>query len=113
MCINKGTIFCFSTGVNHKGLFLTSPRNQRRTKKKAITSGGPVIGRISCSISIKECTDNKRILSIVEKTMEESDLQVLTNAQNNSIVSQSWSRQILAHLVNIIGNIWTSDSEIN
>ena len=72
-----------------------------------------MIGRISCSISIKECTDNKRILSIVKKTMEESDLQVLKNAQNNSIVSQSWSRQILAHLVNNIGNVWTSDSEIN
>ena len=72
-----------------------------------------MIGRISCSISIKECTDNKRILSIVKKTMEESDLQVLKNAQNNSIVSQLWSRQILAHLVNSIGNVWTSDSEIN
>ena len=72
-----------------------------------------MIGRISCSISIKECTNNKRILSIVKKTMEESDLQVLKNAQNNSIVSQLWSRQILAHLVNSIGNVWTSDSEIN
>ena len=64
-------------------------------------------------MSIKECTDNKRILSIVKKTMEESDLQVLKNAQNNSIVSQSWSRQILAHLVNSIRNVWTSDNEIN
>ena len=25
--INKGMIFCFSTGAGHKGLFLTSPRN--------------------------------------------------------------------------------------
>ena len=52
-------------------LFLVSPRNQRRTKKKAITSGGLVIGGISCPISIRKCMKNKRRLSRVEKTMEE------------------------------------------
>ena len=55
-------------------LFLTSLRNQRRTKKKAITSGGPVISRISYPISIRKCMENKRRLSRVEKTMEESAL---------------------------------------
>ena len=55
-------------------LFLTSPRNQRRTKKKAITSGGPAINGISCLISIRKCMENKRRLSKVEKTMEESAL---------------------------------------
>ena len=55
-------------------LFLTSLRNQRRTKKKAITSGGPVISRISYPISIRKCMKNKRRLSRVEKTMEESAL---------------------------------------
>ena len=94
-------------------LFLASPRDQGRTKKKAITSGGPVISGISCPISIRKCTENKRRLSRVEKTMEESALQVSKNAQNNSIVNRSWSRQILAHLVNNIGNVQTSDSEIN
>ena len=52
-------------------------------------------------------------LSRVEKVMEESALQVSKNAQNSSIVSKSWSRQILAHLMNSIGDVWTSDSEIN
>ena len=94
-------------------LFLASPRNQGRTKKKAITSGGPAISEISCPSSIRNCTENKRRLSRVEKAMEESALQVSKNALNNSIVSRSWSRQILAHLVNNIGNVWTSDSEIN
>ena len=55
-------------------LFLTLPRNQRRTKKKAITSGGPTISGISCPINIRKCTENKRRLSRVEKTMEESAL---------------------------------------
>ena len=55
-------------------LFLISPRNQKRTKKKAITSGEPVISRISCPISIRKCTENKRRLSRVEKIMEESAL---------------------------------------
>ena len=55
-------------------LFLTSPRNQRRTKKKVITSGGPAISGISCLISIRKCMENKRRLSKVEKTMEESAL---------------------------------------
>ena len=55
-------------------LFLTSPRNQRRTKKKAITSGGPAINGISYLISIRKCMENKRRLSKVEKTMEESAL---------------------------------------
>ena len=55
-------------------LFLTSPRNQRKTKKKEITSGEPVISRISYPISIRKCTENKRRLSRVEKTMEESAL---------------------------------------
>ena len=55
-------------------LFLTSPRNQRRTKKKAIISGGPVICGISWPISIRKCIENKRKLSIVEKTMKESAL---------------------------------------
>ena len=55
-------------------LFLTSLRNQRRTKKKAITSGGPVINGISCPISIRKGTENKRRLSRVEKTMGESAL---------------------------------------
>ena len=68
-------------------LFLTLPRNQRRTKKKAITSGGPVISGVSCPISIRKCTKNKRRLSRVEKTMEESALYVSKNAQNSSIVS--------------------------
>ena len=72
--ISKGMIFCFSTRVGHKGLFLASPRNQRRTKKKAITSGGHAISGISCLISIRECTENKRRLNRVEKTMEESAL---------------------------------------
>ena len=68
-------------------LFLALPRNQRRTKKKAITSGGPAISGVSCPISIRKCTKNKRRLSRVEKTMEESALYVSKNAQNNSIVS--------------------------
>ena len=55
-------------------LFLALPRNQRKTKKKAITSGGLVISGISCPISIRKCTENNRRLSIVEKTMEESVL---------------------------------------
>ena len=93
-------------------MFLISPGNQRRTKKKAITSGGPTISGISYSINIRECTKNKRRLSSVEKAMEKSALQVSKNAQNSSIVSRSWSRQILAHLLNSIGNVWMSDSEI-
>ena len=111
--INKGTILCFSIGADHKGLFLTSPRNQRRAKKKAITNGGPAISGISYPISIKECMENKRRLSKVEKAMKESDFQVSKNTENSSIVSRSWSRQILAHLMNIIGNVWMNDSEIN
>ena len=55
-------------------LFLASPRNHRRTKKKAITSGGPTISGISCLISIRKCTENKRRLSRVEKNMEENAL---------------------------------------
>ena len=72
--ISKGTIFCFSTGVGHMSLFLTLLRNQRRTKKKAITSGGPTISAISYPINIKKCTKNKRRMSRVKKTMEESAL---------------------------------------
>ena len=74
MCISKGTIFCFSTEAGHMSLFLASLRNQRRTKKKAITSGGPAISGISCPISIRKCTENKRRLSRVEKAMKESTL---------------------------------------
>ena len=81
-------------------MFLASPRNQIRIKKKEITSGGPVINGISCLINIRECTENKRKLSKVKKAMEESALQVSKKAQNNNLVRQSWSRQILAHLVN-------------
>ena len=55
-------------------LFLTSPRNQRRTKKKAINSGGLVINGISYPISIRKCTENKRRLSKVENIMKESAL---------------------------------------
>ena len=55
-------------------LFLTLPRNQRKTKKKVITSGGLVISGISYPISIRKCTENNRRLSRVEKTMEESVL---------------------------------------
>ena len=61
-------------GVGHMSLFLASPRSQKRTKKKEITSGGPAISEISYPISIKKCTKNKRRLSRVEKTMEESAL---------------------------------------
>ena len=53
-------------------LFLASLKNQRRTKKKVITSGKPAINGISYPISIRKCTKNKRRLSRVEKTMEES-----------------------------------------
>ena len=53
-------------------LFFALPRNQGRTKKKAITSGGPAISGISYLISIRKCTENKRRLSRVEKAMEES-----------------------------------------
>ena len=55
-------------------LFLVLPRNQRRTKKKVITNGGPMISGISYPISIKKCTENKRRLSRVEKTIKESAL---------------------------------------
>ena len=68
-------------------LFIASPRNQGRTKKKAITSGGPAISGISCLISIRECVENKRRLSRVEEAMKESVLQVSKNAQNSSIES--------------------------
>ena len=53
-------------------LFLASPRSQRRTKKKAITNGRPMISGISCPINIRKCIENKRKLSRVEKTTEES-----------------------------------------
>ena len=55
-------------------LFLASPRDQRKTKKKAITTGGLAISGIFCLISIKKCMKNKRRLSRVEKAMEESAL---------------------------------------
>ena len=55
-------------------LFLASPRNQRRTKKKTITCDGPTISGISYSISIRKYTENKRRLSRVEKIMEENAL---------------------------------------
>ena len=55
-------------------LFLASSRNQRRIKKKAITSGGPTISGIFYPISIRKCTENKRRLSRVEKAMTESAL---------------------------------------
>ena len=61
-------------------MFLASPENQRTTKKKAITGGGPAISGIFCLINISKCTENKIRLSKVEKTMEESALQVLKNA---------------------------------
>ena len=77
---SEGMIFCFSTGTGHKGLFVASPGNQRKAKKKAITSGGPVINGISCPISIRECMENKKRLSRVENTMEENALQVSKNA---------------------------------
>ena len=73
--------------MGHKGLFFTSPRNQRRTKKKAITCDGLAISRISYTISIRECMENKWRLSRIEKAMEENVLQVSKNAQNNSILS--------------------------
>ena len=53
-------------------LFLALPRDQGRTKKKAITSGGLAISGISCPISIRKCTKNKRRLNRVEKAMKES-----------------------------------------
>ena len=55
-------------------LFLASLRVQGRTKKKAITSGGPAINGISCLVNIRKCTENKKRLSRVEKAMEESAL---------------------------------------
>ena len=55
-------------------LFLALPRNQRKTKKKAITNGGPMISGISYPISIGKCVENKRRLSRVEKTIEKSAL---------------------------------------
>ena len=55
-------------------LFLALPRNKGRTKKKVITNGGPVISGISCPISIRKCTENKRKLSRVEKVKENSAL---------------------------------------
>ena len=55
-------------------LFFASPRDQGRTKKKEIISGGPAISGISCPISIRKCTKNKRRLSRVEKAMKESAL---------------------------------------
>ena len=68
-------------------LFLASPRNQRRTKKKVITSGRSAISGISCPISIRKCKENKRRLSRVKEVMEESALSVSKNEQNSSIVS--------------------------
>ena len=65
-------------------MFLASLRNRRRTKKEAITSGGPAISGIFCPISIRECMENKRSLSRVENTMEKSALQV--SKHNESIV---------------------------
>ena len=55
-------------------LFLASLKNQIKTKKKAITSGGPAISGVSCLINIRKCMKNKRRLRRVEKTMEESAL---------------------------------------
>ena len=72
--VSTRVIFYFSIGTGHMSLFLASPRNQRRTKKKVITSGGLAISGISCPINIIKCTENKRRLSRVEKTMEESAL---------------------------------------
>ena len=55
-------------------LFLTSLRNQKRTKKKTITNGGPAISGISYPINIRKCMENKKRLSRVENTMEDSAL---------------------------------------
>ena len=54
--------------------FVSCFTKKSRTKKKAITSGGPAISGISCPISIRKCMENKMRLSRVEKAMEESAL---------------------------------------
>ena len=74
MWYQQGHDILLQTGVSHMSLFFTSPRDQGRTKKKAITSGGPTINGISCPISIRKCMKNKRRLSKVEKAMKESAL---------------------------------------
>ena len=71
MWYQQGHDILLNIGANHMSLFLALPRNQGRTKKKAITSGGPAISGIFYPISIRKCIENKRRLSRVEKTIEE------------------------------------------
>ena len=79
-----------------------------------------MINGISYPISIRKCTKNKRRLSSRKDHERECPLgfeECAEQQHSESIVEQtdtgSLGRQILAHLVNSIENVWTSDSEIN
>ena len=111
--ISKGTIFSLCTKASHNRLFLASPRDQRGAKEKAITSSGSAIGRIPCPIGIRVGFQNKWRLGREVETEEKSALKLSKDAQDSSIVSQSWNKHKLAHLMNYISDVWSSDCEID
>ena len=80
-------IFNFGTRTSYNKLFLTSPRDQKGAKEKAITSSRSAISRILCPIGIGVGSQNKRRLSREVETVENSALKVSKDAQDSSIVS--------------------------
>ena len=81
-------------------LFQGSEKNQEENNNQC----RPLIGGISCPISIIECIENIRRLGKVEKATKKNAFQVSKNAQDSNIMSRLWNKHKLAQLVNNIRN---------
>ena len=102
----------FNSSVN--SLAVSESSSRQNVKSILSLSNIKTICRMS-NFKTQETAEMSKVFHLDRKSVVEgkSVFQVSKNAQNSSIVSRSWSRQILAHLINSIGDVWTSNCEIN
>ena len=110
MCsVSKCSIFCLNAGTRNNSLLLSSPRNERVTKKKNITYWSN-----SCMWdSLLSLYQNKLRGSIVNerevKALEQSTFQTPKNFENNNIMKGSWCNHELIDNMGCIGDVWSSN----
>ena len=114
MCsVSKCSIFCLNAGTRNNSLLLSSPRNERVTKKKNITFWSN-----SCMWdSLPSLYQNKLRGSIVNegevKALEQSTFQTLKNFENNNITRGSWCNHELTDNMGCIGDVWSSNNMVD
>ncbi|CAL1377064.1 unnamed protein product [Linum trigynum] len=110
--LNHGSIHSLYRRTSNNNLFLSAPRDRRRTHSKKITRRGIAGGLTTTAMSIAVSSELQSTIRGKKNPLIGSYLESPKNALCPSNMNRSWSMNITTENIDCINNICLSDCEI-